>query len=151
MSSTVIGKNKTKIRKYFLGAAFLLIGLLIAIGPQTIFAVCPKDPDSMAMACYYTARISVGIGTVIAALGLIQLVIRNNGFGSGISTAELLLGILILLVPTILVGVCKGEHMHCHSVTLPALIILGVLLIVLSVTDIVIGFVGRNKRNTHEK
>ena len=151
MSSTVIGNNKTKIRKYFLGAAFLLIGLLIAIGPQTIFAVCPKDPDSMAMACYYTARISVGIGTVIAALGLIQLVIRNNGFGSGISTAELLLGILILLVPTILVGVCKGEHMHCHSATLPALIILGVLLIVLSVTDIVIGFVGRNKRNTHEK
>mgnify|MGYP000975548025 FL=1 len=39
----------------------------------------------------------------------------------------------MILVPTVLIGVCKGAMMHCHMVTLPTLIVLGVLTTVFSV------------------
>ncbi|WP_368093822.1 DUF4418 family protein, partial [Bifidobacterium catenulatum] len=42
------------------------------------------------------------------------------------------LGVLTITVPTVLIGVCKGAMMHCHMVTLPTLVVLGVLLAVLA-------------------
>ena len=43
-----------------------------------------------------------------------------------------MLGVLTITVPTVLIGVCKGAMMHCHMVTLPTLVVLGVLLAVLA-------------------
>lgn len=43
-----------------------------------------------------------------------------------------MLGVLTIAVPTVLIGVCKGAMMRCHMVTLPTLIVLGVLLAVLA-------------------
>ena len=41
-------------------------------------------------------------------------------------------GVLTIAVPTVLIGVCKSAMMRCHMVTLPTLIVLGVLLAVLA-------------------
>ena len=38
--------------------------------------------------------------------------------------------LLLLAVPTFLIGICKGAMMHCRMVMLPTLIVLGVLTIV---------------------
>lgn len=46
--------------------------------------------------------------------------------------ANAVLGVLTIAVPTVLIGVCKGAMMRCHMVTLPTLIVLGVLLAVLA-------------------
>ena len=50
----------------------------------------------------------------------------------GLDLANAVLGVLVVLVPTMLVGVCRGSMMHCHMVTMPTLIVLGVLLAVLA-------------------
>lgn len=43
-------------KRYISGLLYIIIGLLIAIGPFTIFRVCiPQDSD-MIMKCYWTAR-----------------------------------------------------------------------------------------------
>ena len=46
---------------------------------------------------------------------------------SGFAAADAL---LLLAVPTFLIGICKGAMMHCRMVMLPTLIVLGVLTIV---------------------
>ena len=51
---------------------------------------------------------------------------------AGLDIANAVLGVLVVLVPTMLVGVCRGSMMHCHMVTMPTLIVLGVLLAVLA-------------------
>jgi len=52
---------------------------------------------------------------------------------AGLDIANAVLGVLVILVPTVLIGVCKGAMMHCHMVTLPTLVVLGVLTTVFSV------------------
>ena len=113
----------------------IIIGALIAVGPQTFAHVCKVQEGKMPMACHYTAQAALGIGIVIAALGLIALFV-NGPIRAGINIAVALLGALTIAVPTVLIGVCKGTMMHCHMITLPTLIVLGVLAIVFAVIDV---------------
>ena len=98
-------------RKLFAAISQIVLGALIAIAPQTFAHVCAvKD---MPMACRYTARVALGLGVVIALLAIIGFFAPSR-------------------VRTMLVGVCRGSMMHCHMVTMPTLIVLGVLLAVLA-------------------
>ena len=48
----------------------------------------------------------------------------------GLNIAAAANALLLLAVPTFLIGICKGAMMHCRMVMLPTLIVLGVLTIV---------------------
>ena len=113
-------------RKLFAAISQIVLGALIAIAPQTFAHVCAvKD---MPMACRYTARVALGLGVVIALLAIIGFFAPSR-VRVGLDLANAVLGVL---VPTMLVGVCRGSMMHCHMVTMPTLIVLGVLLAVLA-------------------
>jgi len=111
--------------RLFTGILFLIFGLLIAIGPQTIFPVC--EAGNMPMKCFYTAKAEIGAGGLIAVLGVLSLIFSNKKIRAGISLATTLGGILTVLIPTALIGVCGGKHMTCSTLTLPALSVLGVV------------------------
>ncbi|MEI6100344.1 MAG: DUF4418 family protein [Eubacteriales bacterium] len=144
------------------GIFFIVLGALIAFGPQTIFPVCAvqaaqqsaaqssaqpsmqmssqsasaSDEDSktesampMVMKCAYTAQAELPIGIVIAALGALLIVFKSARVRIGLSIALVLGGVFALLVPTALIGVCAGEQMPCRALTLPALVILSVVVI----------------------
>ena len=113
-------------RKLFAAISQIVLGALIVIAPQTFAHVCAvKD---MPMACRYTARVALGLGVVIALLAIIGFFAPSR-VRVGLDLAN---GVLVVLVPTMLVGVCRGSMMHCHMVTMPTLIVLGVLLAVLA-------------------
>lgn len=76
------------------------------------------------MKCHWTARAELGTGLVIALLGLLMLIFRSAQIKLGLSIALGLNGILALLIPTVLIGVCGNVKMTCRSLTLPALVIL---------------------------
>ena len=114
-------------RKLFAAISQIVLGALIVIAPQTFAHVCAvKD---MPMACRYTARVALGLGVVIALLAIIGFFAPSR-VRAGLDIANAVLGVLVVLVPTI--GVCRGSMMHCHMVTMPTLIVLGVLLAVLA-------------------
>ena len=116
-------------RKLFAAISQIVLGALIAIAPQIFAHVCAvKD---MPMACHYTARVALGLGVVIALLAIIGFFTPSR-VRAGLDIANAVLGVLVVLVPTMLVGVCRGSMMHCHMVTMPTLIVLGVLLAVLA-------------------
>ena len=116
-------------KKLYAGISQILLGALVAVAPQTFAHVCAVK--EMPMACHYTAQAALGIGIVIAVLGVAGLFVSDQT-RAGLDIANAVLGVLTITVPTVLIGVCKGAMMHCHMVTLPTLIVLGVLLAVLA-------------------
>lgn len=120
------------------GTLFIILGLLISLGPSTIFAVCGPMDDGKFMKCHWTARAELGIG-----LGIVLLAVLSIVFASKEVRAGLLLGIATLssnsiLIPTALIGVCGGEHMQCNALTRPALLVIGVISIVIALVQAVI-------------
>lgn len=106
----------------------IIFGILAAVGPRTIFAVCPAG--EMKMRCFDTAQweLVVGIITVLAGIGL--AFVKDGKLRKVLISATAVLGLLVVLIPTVLVGVCSSSMMHCVSITRPALIVIGVLQIV---------------------
>lgn len=117
-------------RKLFAAIPQFVLGVLVAIAPRTFAHVC--GVTDMPMACHYTAQASLGIGIAIALLAVIGLFVAD-ATRAGLDIANAVLGVLVILVPTVLISVCKGAMMHCHMVTLPTLIVLGVLTAIVSV------------------
>ncbi|WP_137655972.1 DUF4418 family protein [Bifidobacterium moukalabense] len=117
-------------RKLFAAIPQFVLGVLVAIAPRTFAHVC--EVTDMPMACHYTAQASLGIGIAIVLLAVIGLFVAD-ATRAGLDIANAVLGVLVILVPTVLIGVCKGAMMHCHMVTLPTLIVLGVLTAIVSV------------------
>lgn len=160
--------------RLFTGVLFILLGLLIAFGPQTIFPVCgvhtskqPAVQDSASdghqnvpsgsmqmtpasedagqqmtagktvMKCHWTGRAEIGIGLLIALVGFFLLVFPSVQVRLGLSLALVPGGILALLLPLALIGVCGSSKMTCRSLTLPALILLGGIAIAASLANMI--------------
>ncbi|NLL77799.1 MAG: DUF4418 family protein [Clostridiales bacterium] len=124
--------------KYIYGFLTVVIGFLIAAGPQTVFQVCGVHEHSEnVMKCFWTARAELGVGVSISILGLLSAIFGNPILRLGLTAGVLLNGILALLIPTVLIGVCGSNHMNCRALTLPALSVLSILIVAVSVIQAV--------------
>lgn len=120
--------------KLFASIPSIILGILIAIAPLTFAKVCQTE-GGMHMACYYTGRAALGIGLVIAVFGIVALFVKEN-VRIGLSIAVIVNSLLMIAVPTFLIGVCKSPMMHCASVTRPTLIVLSVLALVFAAISV---------------
>lgn len=113
-----------------LAIAFIIIGILIALIPAVIFPVC--NSSEMRMACYYTAKAEIGVGVVVALFGVFYALFGDEKVRTGISLAVVGISPLVLLFPLKLTGICKMSDMACRIKTLPALIVIFVILLAVS-------------------
>ncbi|MDR0670559.1 MAG: DUF4418 family protein [Treponema sp.] len=111
------------------GAATIVFGLLIALGPRFLFKVCPVV-DGMYMKCHWSAQAEIGVGALIAALGVALIIFVNPGTRLGLTIGIFLSGVLALLVPHALIGGCPGHLMPCRKITFPAITVIGILLLI---------------------
>ncbi|PLS26494.1 DUF4418 family protein [Bifidobacterium parmae] len=105
----------------------VIVGALTAIAPQTFAHAC-QGHDTFG-ACHWSQQAATGIGIVILALGVVALFVGPKT-RMGLNIAVIADCLLLLAVPTILIGICPGAMMHCRMVMLPTLIVLAVLGIV---------------------
>ena len=122
-------KNKT------IAIFTVIFGLLAAIGPRTLFPVC--SAAEMKMRCYYTANAELVVGILAAAAGAILIFATDRKLKVSLSALVSLLGLLIILFPTVITGVCGNAMMHCVSLTKPSLIVIGVFEILTGIASIV--------------
>ncbi len=107
---------------------FIVLGALLAIGPYTIFPVC--QDGMMVMRCQNTAKAERAVGTLTAVIGVSVALFKDRKLRIGISIAGGALGLLALLLPNVLIGVCGSKHMTCRALALPAISVVSILIIV---------------------
>jgi hypothetical protein len=95
------------------------------------------ESSTTVMKCFWTARAELGIGALIAIVGVLLIVLKSRQIRLGLSLAAALNGILALLVPTALIGVCGHASMQCRIGTLPALVILSSFVIIVAALNTV--------------
>ena len=119
--------------------------LMIALGIATIFvpsfyacaahgkAIQLPNGKSIPMKCFWTARAETGLGILLLAVGLFLFISRNLESRRFLSLLALILGILIMLFPTALIGVCANPDMLCVVLMKPILLLVGAVAGVLGI------------------
>ena len=127
----------------FLGIALIVLALAIAIVP--IFTDCQSQGKSLTLAngnsipmkCHWTGLAEIAAGVPLIAVGAMMVANRRKENLLNLGIMGSILGILVILLPTNLIGVCQSA-MLCNTAMKPALIVLGSLAIVASLATIVL-------------
>ncbi len=113
---------------------YILLGALLSLIPAVIFPVCESEKK---MSCYYTARAEIGVGIFIIILGIAYILFKSEELRAGISLSIAVSSILIVLLPLKLTGLCKMSDMACRIGTLPALIVIAIIIAAVSLGNFV--------------
>jgi len=142
-------------------AVITVLGLFIALGPQFLFKVCDPAMVSTGEAedccadsetsnccapaasdlpvCHWTAQAEIGVGLLIAALGICMVVFTDPKTQQGLAISVFFTAIVALFIPNTLIGGCDSMAMACHRIAFPALTIESIVLLVFSAVIMVFG------------
>jgi hypothetical protein len=117
------------------------LGLLIATVPQFLLPVCSGSIETkagrfIAMKCFWTGRAELAVGALIVLVSILLFFSRNRSAALPLNITLVGLGVVALLVPTSLIGVCMSPTMACRVGTLPGLVVLSSLIIVIGLAGI---------------
>ncbi len=101
---------------------------------------------SVPMKCLWTARAEVGPGILLLAVGVFLFTGRKLESKRFLSVLSLILGILIILLPTFLIGVCTNPNMSCVVLMKPILLMIGAVVGVLGIAATAWNFIIQSQR-----
>jgi len=114
-------------------ALFIISGLLISLGPIYLFKACDAGCCASYPTCYWMRMIELGMGMIITALGTFLIVYTDTKIQIGMIISIILTDIMVLLIPTVIIGSCTVKTMACNVLTVPVLIVIGIFLLICSV------------------
>lgn len=123
------------MKKYVSSSILLVLSLLFIIGEQTVAGPCPVMLDGRFMVCHWAGQAVLGVGIVLAILSLFHLAFTNDGMKLGLDLAVIANAALLMLIPNHLIHLCMKNHMQCHTVMEPFLLVMGVLMIAAALGD----------------
>jgi len=116
-----------------IGIVYLIVGVLLIVGPQTFIPVCPQGEKIMK--CFWTQRAELGVGILFIASGGCVLLAKSELIRFGISISNVFLGVFTLLIPSVLIGGCKKLDMACRSITFPIFYVIASVVIIISLVN----------------
>ena len=114
-----------------------VLALAAAVGSQTFLSPCIHE-DGAFGSCHYAGQALFGLALLMTAEGVLAAVWNNAGIRRGIFLSVLLAGILGILIPGTLIGLCSMAAMRCRAVMRPAMTILFSLMCVTAAGGIVL-------------
>ena len=116
-----------------LGVVIVVLALVMAIVP--LFTDCESQGRSIELAsgktipmkCHWTGRAALAMAFPLAAVGLLLAFSRRKETQRALSIVAAVSGIMVILLPTVLIGVCSSPDMICNMIERGALILAGVL------------------------
>ncbi|MFN2227521.1 MAG: DUF4418 family protein [Anaerolineae bacterium] len=129
-------------------AASIVMLLAVAIAIVPIFTDCESagrmltlaDGRQTSMKCHWTGRAELGLGVPLFAVGAMMLFSRRKESRRFLGIGGMALGVIAILLPTELIGVCMNPDMPCVSTMKPALILMGALVIGVSLVTVVLSW-----------
>lgn len=121
-----------------LAVFIVILAVLISVVPQ--FTDCQSQGRALTlesgqkvpMKCHWTARAELVVGIPLFATGAMLFFSQRKETKLVLGILGLILGVLVILLPTGLIGVCMNAEMLCNSVMKPFLILMGSLVIAVS-------------------
>jgi FtsH-binding integral membrane protein len=124
-------------KNILIGDAITICGLLISLGPQFLFKACGVHGDSPPL-CFYSVRAELGVGLIIAALGVCLLIFSDIKIQQGLNIGLFFIGIIALFITIWLIGGCSSETMRCHKVAFPPLIVISAVVTAVAVFNMLL-------------
>jgi hypothetical protein len=132
--------------KTVLGVGMIVLALVLAVVP--VFSDCLsqgrqltlQDGRNVPMKCHWAGLAEIGAAVPLALAGVFALRGRRRETTRVAAAVGAASGVLAILFPTALIGVCGNPAMICNLVMRPTLIAAGVLAIAAS---IVLFFIAR--------
>lgn len=121
-----------------MGIGMILIALVLAIVPA--FTDCQsqgrslttKDGKTVPMKCHWTGIAEIGAALPIALVGVFNLRKQRKDVARITGVVGMASGVMAVLFPAVLIGVCANPSMICNMIMRPTLIMGGVLAIAAS-------------------
>ena len=139
---------KPNLQPIIFAAVTVVLGILVAVAPQTFASVCKVTEKPMK--CFWTARAEIFLGISIAVFAVLQIIFAlkesNIQANLALTFAIITNAIGVILVPSALIGVCAKPMMHCHSVTKPFLIVAAILIILAVALQTALALLQRSKK-----
>jgi hypothetical protein len=115
------------------GAVLIILALATAIVPQ--FTDCHSQgkfismPNGMTMEmkCFWTAMSSIALGIPLGVMGILTMLSKRREARRMLAVLGVTLGVGVILIPTVLIGVCPNAMMLCNMVLKPVLMLTGTL------------------------
>ena len=136
-------KNMKKAQ-YKISLPIQLEGILFSLGVKYLFHACGPKSDGSFMKCHWSEQAVFALSLAIIFLGIIGLFIKSLDVVRGLALSLIPIGILILLIPNVLIGVCGMADMRCHTVFIPGSAVSGVII---SVTGLLLFLIGGKAKN----
>lgn len=111
------------------GIKIVVLALIIGIIPQ----LTDCDHEGSAAKCHWTAQASLAIAFPLAALGGMTGFGRSRSARRSLAVIGTILGIMVVLLPVRLIGVCLSDAMACNLVMKPTLILAGLVVTALCI------------------
>jgi hypothetical protein len=115
--------------------AIILIILSLVVGVVPQFTDCLSQGkaitlpsgSTLPMKCHWTRQAEVAVALPLAAVGLLLAFVRGRGTQRALAVVTLALGAAVMLVPSVLIGVCGNPEMICNMLMRPVLLFAGFL------------------------
>ena len=125
---------------YWPSIVLIILGVLLAIAPWTFAPVCEVEGmyaklangKTLPMPCGWTARAEVGLGALVVVAGTLLAIAKSNETKRIIGIFGAAIGVLVILFPTNITGMCALADHPCNLLTKPVLILLGIATIIVS-------------------
>lgn len=119
-----------------LGIFYIVIGILMSLGPKYIFVGCELNPDHP-MKCWWSTQAILGIGILFIIIGICYILIKSKEINLGISLISVFIGIYSIAIPKFLIGGCKNGAMPCVAIEFPSIYLVCGVLIIVSIVNII--------------
>jgi hypothetical protein len=126
-------------------SSILIIILAVLIGVLPLFFNCQHDGKMLTlengkqipMKCYWTARVSTALALILLAVGVLLWISQKPETLRVLNILGIIIGVIVILLPTWIIGVCSHPGASCSLVMKPALIFMGSLVVAINLVCLV--------------
>jgi hypothetical protein len=126
------------------GVLTAILGVAIGVVPS--YTECTVSR----MKCHWTGQAELVLAVPILVLGILSVVSRQRETRMVLGLLGLVLGVLVILPPTVLIGVCPGS-MDCNAVMKPSMILMGGLVAAVNLASGIFSGLGRGKTRSRSE